>query len=127
MRVHLFLQSSWKEKKHLVQMFEDLAVANNIFVVQHGPNLSTSEMYNTTQCDEQFKDGDLFVCNSGNTVGFLSGAWPVAIYGETGVLHLAAETIFQEYPGVREAAKALAGTLEASDQSTVNAADMEYF
>jgi hypothetical protein len=127
MRVHLFLLSSRDDDQQRFKQFEDLAVANNIFVVQHGPNLTTGEMYDSTQCDELFKDGDLFVCNSGKTVGFLSKAWPVAVFGETGSLHLAAETIWREYPGVREAAKALAGTLEASNEATVKEVNPEYY
>jgi hypothetical protein len=69
----------------------------------------------------------LFVCNSGKTVGFLSKAWPVAIFGETGSLHLAAPTIYNEYPGVLEAARALAGELEPSTEATAKETSSEYF
>lgn len=119
MRVHLFVRSNWAENSHLLEQFEMLAEEANIEVVQRGPNLSTGEMYDQTQCDEHFKDGDLFVCNSGKTVGFLSKAWPVAMFGETGSLHLAEETIYQEYGiSLLAAAKLLAGELEPSTEAT---------
>lgn len=118
MRVHLFLESGWKEKAHLITQFTERAEDADIEIVQRGPNLTTSEMYNVTQCDEKFKDGDLFVCNSGKTVGFLSEAWPVAIFGETGSLHIALGSIYDKYSGLFEAAKALAGDLERSTEAT---------
>ena len=127
MRVHLFVKSSWPEKEHLAEVFELRAVMNSLEIVQFGPNLSTGEMYDQTQCDEKFKDGDLFVCNSGKTVGFLSKAWPVAIYGETGSLHLAAETIWNEYPDVKFKAEMLAAGLEPSTEATAKQSDPEYY
>jgi len=123
MRVHLFLESSWEEKKNLVKQFEERAAKNNILVVQRGPNLSTGGMYDTTQCNELFKDGDLFVCNSGKTVGFLDKAWPIALYGETGYLDLFVpekrDELIAQRAGLAEAAKALAEDMAMSTAATV--------
>jgi len=51
------------------------------------PQLNTAQMYDRTQTDMRFKDGSVFVCNDNKTIGMLSRAWPVAVYGETGELH----------------------------------------
>lgn len=89
-----------------------------------GRNLSTGQMYDLTQTSEQFHDGTVFVCNNGKTVGFLSSAWPVAVYGETGELHnltkSGAETLKTQLPETFRVMKVLAesfglGAVELSD------------
>lgn len=59
-------------------------------------DLSTARMYDVTQTADGFKDGTVFICNKGKTVGFLSLAWPVAIYGETGELHNLTRSGFED-------------------------------
>lgn len=46
------------------------------------PELDEGEMYNRTQTDEEIKDGDLFVCSEGKTLGFLAEAWPVRLFSK---------------------------------------------
>jgi len=83
------------------------------------PELSTGAMYNRTQTDESFRNGDLFVCNGGETVGFLMSAWPTALYGLPGELHTFAPggrtKYAAEYPETFERAQALATNMEESE------------
>lgn len=87
------------------------------------PEYSTSEMYDITQTSEDIKDGDLFVCNGGGTVGFLMKAWPTALFGEVGYLELATpegvENFRKEYPETFARVEALRTNLFAADRSTV--------
>ena len=94
-------------------------------------SLSTGETYDHTQCADDMKDGDLFVCNKGKTIGFLSKAWPIALFGETGSLHTITpgheEEIMGEYPGLLDSAfalmKELGIDLPAADESTAKKDD----
>ncbi len=64
------------------------------------PGYSTTEMYNLTQTNDAIRDGDLFICNKGETVGFLMQAWPTLLWGELGALEKAKsiESFRAEYP-----------------------------
>ena len=81
-------------------------------------NLSTTETYDLTQTSEKFHDGTIFVCNQGKTIGFLSRAWPVAMYGETGELHnltkSGAETLKTQMPEVFKKMEELASLFNLS-------------
>jgi len=44
-------------------------------------DLSASELYNITQTDDSFHDGDIFVLENLGIVGFLMEAWPVILHG----------------------------------------------
>ena len=79
-------------------------------------NLSTGAMYDLTQTSGAIKDGDLFVCNAGKTVGFLMQAWPTALYGDVGALDRFApggkELYAAEYAETFERALALRTNLD---------------
>jgi hypothetical protein len=49
----------------------------------------TEDAYNSSQSCDLIKDGDV-LCTP-LTIGFLMGAWPVAVIGEPGEFHLLAE------------------------------------
>jgi hypothetical protein len=82
-------------------------------------DLSTSEMYNHTQCQDVVNDGDIFVCNGGRTVGFLMKAWPTLLAGELGSLEKATpegmRNFRQEYPDTFRAFDAMGVDLDLAD------------
>lgn len=45
------------------------------------------EVYDRTQWDDGIQDGDILVIQSEQIVGFLAGAWPIAVTAEHGELH----------------------------------------
>ena len=49
--------------------------------------LSTGDAYDETQTNDAIKDGDVIVCNGGETVAILIEAWPTAVKGPAGELH----------------------------------------
>lgn len=55
----------------------------------HRSNLSAGELYDQTQTDDSWSDGDIFVLESKGIVGFLMEAWPVILHGtdSSGELH----------------------------------------
>jgi hypothetical protein len=48
---------------------------------------STGEAYNAVQTDDTIADGGVLVVASESVVGFLAGAWPVAVTSEHGEFH----------------------------------------
>ncbi len=79
---------------------------------------TTSEAYDITQTDDKTKDGDILVVDDGKTVGFLSKAWPVALFGETGHFHRiepgCEPSIFAEYAGLEYEATQVAALNDVS-------------
>lgn len=51
--------------------------------------ISVVNLYDRTQCEDGWKDGDIFVLEDLGIVGFLCEAWPVRLHGvdPTGELH----------------------------------------
>jgi len=48
---------------------------------------STGEAYDSTQCRDDIRDGDVLVIEEERVVGFLVSAWPVAVTELHGELH----------------------------------------
>lgn len=51
----------------------------------------TGDAYDSTQCDDSIKDGDVIVVESEGVVGVLIQAWPVAVTEKHGDLHTPVE------------------------------------
>lgn len=47
----------------------------------------TGDAYDTTQCDESIRNGDVLVVSSEGVVGIMLEAWPTAITAEHGHFH----------------------------------------
>jgi hypothetical protein len=56
-------------------------------VVHTFTNCETSEVYDETQTNDAIKMGDALVVPNERIVGFLLGAWPVAVTIEHGAFH----------------------------------------
>lgn len=55
---------------------------------------STSDAYNASQCDDNIKDGDVLVVPSEGVIGFMYGAWPIAVVyadDDPGAFHVLGE------------------------------------
>ncbi|WP_406501570.1 hypothetical protein OHA04_27510 [Streptomyces sp. NBC_01590] len=68
-----------------------LARAAEASTTEQGPAVhrfaTTAEAYGATQSSDDIHDGDVLVIEPEGVVGFLTGAWPVAITAEHGDLH----------------------------------------
>lgn len=53
---------------------------------------SCEEAYDACQCREEIKQGDILLIPSENVVG-IADTWPIAISGETDILHSLDDTI----------------------------------
>ncbi|ULD38929.1 hypothetical protein [Rhodococcus qingshengii] len=69
-------------------MFDDAAAytttitTRNVWVFD-----STDGAYNTTQTDDDIRDGDILLVPSENVAGFLNKAWPTAVTEDAGAFH----------------------------------------
>jgi hypothetical protein len=89
---------------------------------------STGDAYDSSQCLDQIKDGDLLIVPSEKVAGFLVQAWPCAVTDELGVFHALAEDLsWDEFEGGQYAASAkLAAEIAANGFAVENPTAINY-